>query len=67
MTVSSNRMISTRIIATVVGALVGTLLGLVAASGGHVSAAVVVLLAFVGGVFGFADCCWRQPPRTSAH
>ena len=58
---------STRIVATLVGATVGAVLGLVAASGGHLSAGVVVLLAIAGAALGFADCCWRQPPKTPAH
>lgn len=54
---------STRIVAAIVGATVGAVLGLVAASGGHVSAGMVGILALAGAALGYADCCWRQPPR----
>lgn len=62
MTVSSSR-----IIATLVGAAVGAVLGLVAASNGSLAAIGILVLAVAGAAFGFADCCWRQPPKNPAH
>ena len=54
---------SNRVVATIVGATVGAVLGLVAASSGQIAAPVVGLLALAGAAFGYAECCWRQPPR----
>lgn len=52
-----------RIIAALVGATVGALIGVFAASNGHIAASLIPVVAIAGAVLGYADCCWRAPSR----
>lgn len=52
-----------RIVAVLVGATVGALIGVFAASNGHLAAAVIPIAAIAGAILGYADCCWRVPSR----
>lgn len=52
-----------RALGTLTGAAVGTLLGVCAASHGHIAATVVVIVAVCGAILGYADACWREPPQ----
>lgn len=48
------------------GGAVGTLLGVCAASNGHIAAPVVAIVAICGAILGYADACWREPPQRPA-
>lgn len=54
-----------RILASLIGGVVGTLVAVAAASNGHIAAISVPILAVCGAVLGYADACWREPPQTS--
>ena len=56
----------TRTLGALVGGTVGTLLGVCAASNGHIAAIVVLILAVCGAILGYVDACWRESPRRAA-
>lgn len=56
----------TRVLGVLVGGTVGTLLGVCAASNGHIATIVVLILAICGAILGYVDACWREPPQHSA-
>lgn len=54
-----------RVLGALIGGTVGTLLGVCAASNGHIASLVVLILAICGAILGYADACWREQPQSA--
>lgn len=52
-----------RAVGAMAGGAVGALLGVSAASHGQIAAPVVLIVTICGAILGYADACWREPPR----